>query len=61
MNNKPGYSGLLGPHPAFDPIKLLALMIVLLLAVLTSIGLYYECVLVRKRRGYQAVLGAESQ
>lgn len=58
-NNEPGYGGLFGPHPAYEPIKLLALMIVLLLVVLTGIGLYYECVIVRKRKGYRALHGAE--
>jgi hypothetical protein len=60
MHSKPGYNGLLGPHPAYDPIKLLVLTIVLLLVVLTSIGLYYECVIIRRRKDYRMVPGTES-
>jgi hypothetical protein len=58
-HSEPGYSGLFGPHPAFDPMRLLFLLIMLLLVTLMGIVLYHECVISRKQKGYSALYGAE--
>jgi hypothetical protein len=58
-HSMPGYSGLFGSHPAYDPMRLLFLMITLLLVVLMSVGLYFECVIVRKHKGYSALHGTQ--
>lgn len=54
-----GYGGLFGRDPAFDPIKLLVLTIVLLLILTTVVALYHECVLGRKRAKYRPVYSSD--
>ena len=53
------YSGLFGRDSAYDPMKLLSLVIILLLVICSGTGVYYECVVIRKRRGYRALDGVE--